>query len=217
MTFMLNSGWAKIEKYYNMTDESLAYVAAIILDPNIKWKYIENNWRKAWHRNIKTIMDKLWREYKPIVITFPASFLGIATPEISSTKNVFITWKKRHQAIPSVKDEYKRYYVADYTYDVNPRTWWMEITQQVNYSNLSKLALDILLILAILINPERLFLSVKMTITDLRNRLGINIIKTFKYLKSWYKLKGWEEKFKYLEEVFGEEIKEMGINHVQSE
>jgi len=51
-------------------------------------------------------------------------------------------------------------------------------------------------------------------ITDLRNRLGINIIKTFEYLKSWYKLKGWEGEFKYLEEVFGEEIKEMGINHV---
>ena len=33
---MCNSGWAKMEKYYKMTDESPAYIAAIVLDPNAK-------------------------------------------------------------------------------------------------------------------------------------------------------------------------------------
>ena len=43
---MFNSRQAKIEKYYNMTNESPVYIAVIILDPNAKWKYIENNWKK---------------------------------------------------------------------------------------------------------------------------------------------------------------------------
>jgi hypothetical protein len=40
---MFNSKWAKMEKYYALTDESLAYIAALILDPNLKWKYIKSN------------------------------------------------------------------------------------------------------------------------------------------------------------------------------
>jgi len=43
---MFNSRWAKIEKYYKITDKSPAYIAAIILDLNAKWKYIKNNWAK---------------------------------------------------------------------------------------------------------------------------------------------------------------------------
>ncbi len=47
MTLMFNSGWSKLEKYYNITDKSPAYVAVIVLDPNSKRTYIKNNWRKA--------------------------------------------------------------------------------------------------------------------------------------------------------------------------
>jgi len=32
-----------MEKYYKITNKSLAYIAAIILDLNAKWKYIKNN------------------------------------------------------------------------------------------------------------------------------------------------------------------------------
>jgi hypothetical protein len=39
-------------------------------------------------------------------------------------------------------------------------------------------------------DPERLFSSGKLLITDLRSRLGIDIIKAFECLKSWYKIKG---------------------------
>jgi hypothetical protein len=72
---------------------------------------------------------------------------------------------------------------------------------------LSKLALDILSIPAMLADPKRLFSSAKILITDLRNKLGMDIIEAFECLKSWYKLKGWDGEFKYLEEVFGEETK----------
>jgi hypothetical protein len=71
-----------------------------------------------------------------------------------------------------------------------PRTWWLEKTWQINYPNLSKLDLNILLILAILANPKPLFSSAKLLIIDLRNKLGMDIIKAFGCLKSWYKIKG---------------------------
>jgi hypothetical protein len=43
MASMFNSRWAKMEKYYNLIDESPAYIAAIVLNLNSKWKYIESN------------------------------------------------------------------------------------------------------------------------------------------------------------------------------
>jgi len=47
------------------------------------------------------------------------------------------------------------------------------------------MALDILSIPAMSAEPERLFSSAKITITDRRNRLGIESIEAIKCLKSW--------------------------------
>jgi len=217
MASMFNSGWAKMEKYYNLTDESPAYIAAIVLDPNSKWKYIESNWKATWVPKAKTMMENLWQDYKPSPSTSSSSTPSFTATLETSTKNAFATWKKRHQSAPSVEDEYKRYCAADCTYDVNPRTWWLETTQQVNYPNLSKLALDILSIPAMSADPERLFSSAKLLITDLRNKLGMDIIEAFECLKSWYKIKGWEGEFKYLEEVIGVEAAKAVEDHVQTD
>jgi hypothetical protein len=46
MASIFNSGWAKMEKYYNITEESPTYITILVLDPNSKWKYIESNWKK---------------------------------------------------------------------------------------------------------------------------------------------------------------------------
>jgi hypothetical protein len=44
-TTMFNSGWKKMNKYYELSDKTPAYVAAIVLHPGRKWKYIEKNWK----------------------------------------------------------------------------------------------------------------------------------------------------------------------------
>ena len=67
------------------------------------------------------------------------------------------------------------------------------------------MALDILSIPAMLADPERLFSSAKLLISDLRNKLGMDIIEAFEYLKSWYKIKGWEAESEWLEKIIGVE------------
>ena len=67
---------------------------------------------------------------------------------------------------------------------MDSRSWWLEKTQQISYPNLSRMALDILSIPAMSADPERLFSSAKLLISDLRNKLSMDIIKAFKYLKS---------------------------------
>jgi hypothetical protein len=173
-----------------------------------------NVWR--WVRKkARSMMEKLWKEYKPTPSS--SSCLSVSTPSGSECieQNAFAAWKKRHQAVLSVEDEYKRYCAVEFTYNVDPRTWWLETSQQVNYPNLRKLVLDILSIPAVSADPERLFSRAKLLITDLRNRLGMDIIEAFECLKSWYKMKGWEGESKYLEEVFGEEVEKMGVDHIE--
>jgi hAT family C-terminal dimerisation region len=87
----------------------------------------------------------------------------------------------------------------------------------MSFPNLSRLALDILSIPAMSADPERLFSSTKLLISYLRNKLGMDIIEAFKCLKSWYRIKGWEGEFKYLEEVIGAEVEKMEVDHVQTE
>ena len=42
---------------------------------------------------------------------------------------------------------------------------------------------------AILDKLERIFSRAKLTLTDQRNRLSVKLLRAFKCLKSWYKLK----------------------------
>jgi hypothetical protein len=84
------------------------------------------------------------------------------------------------------QDEYSKYLLALVIPEVtDPRAWWLEPAQRKTYPNLSKMALDILSIPSMSAEPERLFSGAGITITDRRNRLGIESIQAIECLKSW--------------------------------
>jgi hypothetical protein len=41
LAIAIRNAWVKLDKYYNLTDRSVAYVAAVVLNPAYKWKYFE--------------------------------------------------------------------------------------------------------------------------------------------------------------------------------
>jgi len=46
---MFNLGWSKLDKYYQKTEETSIYIAALVLNPRYKWLYINKNWaKKQW-------------------------------------------------------------------------------------------------------------------------------------------------------------------------
>jgi hypothetical protein len=79
-----NSGWAKLDKYYRLTDKSPAYVAAIMLHPSHKWHYIQENWKKDWVNSLKKLIKTLWNEYKPVESPLPLCEV------LSTTTNEFL-------------------------------------------------------------------------------------------------------------------------------
>ena len=184
---MFNSGWAKLNKYYTMTDETPAYVAALVLNPRWKWGYVEKHWEQAWLPKSKKLLEELWEIYRP-QSTVP---LLHARPK---TTNEYLLFLEEQDISEEVLDDELTHYLSQPRIKIHdPRAWWMESTQQNMYPNLSKLALDILSIPAMSAEPERLFSATKLTISDQRNQLGMKMIEALACLKSWYKLKDWEK------------------------
>ncbi|KAF5705165.1 ribonuclease H [Fusarium mundagurra] len=179
MAPMYNSGWAKMDKYYRLTDESPAYVAAIVLHPSHKWHYIQENWKKEWVESSKELLETLWNEYKPVESPLPLCEVP------SATTNEFLNWRNKHLQPSLITDEYERYCKSERVYGfTSALAWWLEETQQKNYPSLSKMAVDILSIPAMSAEPDRLFSGAKITITDRRNRLGSDVIEALECLKS---------------------------------
>jgi hypothetical protein len=55
MTTCINSGWAKLDKYYTLTSDTPAYVGALVLHPAFKWQYIHEHWQEAWWQPSKML------------------------------------------------------------------------------------------------------------------------------------------------------------------
>ena len=120
--------------------------------------------------------------------------LSESSPNLTSTspssnnmaENTYKKWYKDRKRAQAPIDEYDRFVQSEIVCDIeDPRRWWLEETQQKVYPNLSKMALDMLSIPAMSAEPERLFSGAKISITDRRNRLGIESIEALECLKSW--------------------------------
>ena len=109
-----------------------------------------------------------------------------STNSTESTENTYKKWYKNRKRAQAPIDEYDRFVQSELVCDIeDPRRWWLKETQQKVYPNLSKMALDMLSIPAMSAEPERLFSGAKISITDRRNRLGIESIEALECLKSW--------------------------------
>jgi len=59
MKSSLHAGLTKALKYWNKTDRSPAYIAAIALNPTVKWTYFDK-WEEAWRPHIKEQLRLFW-------------------------------------------------------------------------------------------------------------------------------------------------------------
>jgi hypothetical protein len=133
----------------------------------------------------KEKMKEFWEEkYKSnaIVISTPTALASVQ----SGRENKFVAWQKKKAGIQMEVDEYTRYLQAPLLTEIkDSRSWWLEPTQRRIYPNLSLMTIDILSIPAMSAEPERLFSGSKLTVTDIRNKLGVDSIEATECLKSW--------------------------------
>jgi hypothetical protein len=191
MRTCLETGWSKLEKYYVKSDQSPAYVAAVVLDPSWKWSYFKQHWQDNpdWIAAAQMAVENLWiTEYKS---TCP--ILGIHStldnPLVEENEDDRLFLRRRPTA-PAMDDEYV-IYINEAVLDIDalpnasPLEYWASLVTRRRFPNLSLMALDILSIPAMSAHTERLFSQCKLTISDQRCALQADTVELLQCIKSW--------------------------------
>jgi hypothetical protein len=79
----INAAWQKADYYYNLTDDTPIYRAAVFLHPRLKWRWFEKHWyeKPEWIEDAKHVIKEMWSEYKDR----PCEDLPAASPSYSTT------------------------------------------------------------------------------------------------------------------------------------
>ena len=112
----LPAGFTKLLKYWNKTGRSPAYIAAIILDPTIKWQHFDT-WDPRWQPDMRSIMKQFWETQCRSSTGLSSYSLSTQPSPIAKTKNKYYEWKERQRRLQSTAnsqcaindDEYRRY------------------------------------------------------------------------------------------------------------
>ncbi|KJZ69575.1 hypothetical protein HIM_11037 [Hirsutella minnesotensis 3608] len=182
------ASWAVFDKYYRLTDESLAYGAATILHPSRRMAHIQKHWPKSWHKPVLDNVERCCEEYYQVL---PISTI---TPELRNQSHQLDEYDLLARELDVVSpamneiDEYKSFTTqTPVPIDCSPLTWWLREEQQQRYPRLSKMAIDILSIPAMSAEPERVFSGARRTISWDRCLLGSRTIEKGECMKSWIK------------------------------
>lgn len=188
----IKAGRNKLENYFNLTDESAAYAASIVLDPSWKWLHFEEAWKDKPNDILvaKERVLKLWEtDYKPTTAVIAESTSQPAAKRQESDFNSYRNRPRPRSTITTSLDDYERY-LADPVVEANgdsfnPLAWWIDERRKRDYPALRQMALDILSIPAMSTSVERLFSICKRTATQQRPNLAVETLEMLICLKNW--------------------------------
>lgn len=187
----ITQAWTKLDKYYQLTDKSPIYVAAVVLNPKWKWKYFEKHWEnhEDWITDAQEAVKKLWNDYKDLPLP---SDLKLRKPQQRDTNlnadlDDYIDFPMSPPPAADQPDEYECYIsrvAAPEDQACNaPIAYWVE--KRCVWPRLVKMALDILSIPPMSDEPERIFsFSGLLTVAN-RGRLKTDIIGASICLANW--------------------------------
>ncbi|KAK9443852.1 Zinc finger BED domain-containing protein DAYSLEEPER [Metarhizium brunneum] len=186
---MMETAWAKLADYYELTEDSPVYSAATVLNPSFKWAYMEKTWedKTEWIERAKSRVGQLWRESYKATSSLPVLRPGSAEEPTTRRLNGYKTWMKEQKAtiFNTDDDEYEVYCREPVVMTSDPLKWWLELAQRKRFPSLSLMAIDILSIAAMSSGTERLFSKSKLTMTDQRGAMDAETLNLVECLRSW--------------------------------
>ena len=181
---MCNYAWNKLNKYYNLTGTSVVYIAAVVLDPRVKWVYFTKQW-PDWIAQAKQDILTYWNEFykgSHTGIDHQAHVLDTDQSEISKFR------RQNNPQDDEVVDQYELYCITPRLPERSKQSaidWWKEESQQEAYPDLSRWAIDVLSIPAMSDAPERLFSRAANTLHEGRAQLIPETVEALESIKSW--------------------------------
>jgi hypothetical protein len=186
---MMETAWAKLADYYELTEDSPVYSAATVLNPSLKWAYMEKTWEDKieWIERAKARVGELWREAYKSITSLPVLRPVFAQEPSTRRLNGYKVWMKEQKAtiFNMDDDEYEVYCREPVIMVSDPLKWWLEPAQRRRFPNLSLMAIDILSIAPMSTETERLFSKAKFSVTDQRGSMNIETLNLLECLRSW--------------------------------
>lgn len=189
-----NLGWMKLDQYYALTDNSPAYLAALVLHPAFRWATVESQWadHPDWLARGKTAVRKLWEEYQgrsveedgmpeqPVVAgkttdldDFMASVRRLGSQQSATSAS-------------AMRDEYTEWVARTEPGDClvdDPIQYWPLRRRQ--YPRLSQMAIDVFSVPAMSSEPERIFSLTGQMVSAHRGRVKADLIGAAQCISSW--------------------------------
>ena len=163
MMASLHAGYEKMLEYFDIKSRNPAFIAAVVLNPSLKWT-VYNHWEHNDRQHAKKSLNDLWQQEYCIATGMP----NYSKPE-RETDNQFLQWMFNiKESMDPNKDELERYLdegrVALGT--SSPLKWWCSPTNRTRFPLLSRMAIDILSIPAMSSEAERIFSGTRRIISD---------------------------------------------------
>jgi len=205
----LDIGFTKLQQYYDLTDRSTLYRAAVALHPAKRFCWFETCWTKQVSgkrevANAKTAVRRLWRlfleEQQPIEVantTSPQRILDDSDSDDSAddeayraafssftTPSAVATAKQKELEREREFDDFQKASIELGEYRKQPLRWWIE-KGSILWPTLARLAFDLFAIPGMSAECERVFSQAKKMVTEERYNLKADVIEADQCLKSW--------------------------------
>ncbi|THV84951.1 hypothetical protein D6D29_02746 [Aureobasidium pullulans] len=157
----VNLAWKKLDEYYTKTDQSPVYVAAVVLHPRLKWKWLKKAWkhRQGWLNRARTSVRNLWLEYANIEVT-DEDLKSTRVEDNARWMDEDLLSDFSDLEDDKSNDEYSRWCdEGRQPNEFRPLEFWSSKRQKQCYPRLARMARDLFTIPAMSDEPERVFSS----------------------------------------------------------
>lgn len=206
----INLAWQKMNGYYAHLDDTPAYVAAVVLHPRMKWRYLEKRWSDKicshkqpchktqcnnWIQSARNRFNELCVEYRDCKVNNLQAPKPPPSPKQPSPKR-----RKRadhYFSDDELSDSETQAYTiehqlaeylreprrADMTIVSSPIEYW--IHNRSKWPQLAALALDIYAAAVMSDEPERVFSMTGAAVSSRRRLLDDTTVRDIMCLKAW--------------------------------
>jgi hypothetical protein len=193
--------WRKMNDYYTKLDNTPVYVAAVVLHPRLKWRWIEDQWveRHEWIRHAKSAFNDLIIEYEhqPIAPKGLEGLEPLTTPPLKRQRRQYCDDSDGSESDSdvslnealSIQQQLTAYLSVKADKSLkkthSPIQYWLSKRQQ--WPHLTALALNVYSVAVMSDEPERVFSITGAAITPRRRLLNDDKINHSMCLKAWVK------------------------------
>jgi len=184
----IRAGWQKLEDYYTKLDDAPVYVAAIVLHPYMKWRWLEKAWGldyPEWIDTAKINFTRLSQRYQCARPSAPPRAPGGARKAADSDDN--ISDDEEEHVAGTIEQQLAQYHterrIKSLSRKDSPIPYWLQ--QRGRWPQLAALALDTFLTPVMSDEPERVFSEAGAMIDTRRRLLGEETVKYLICMKSW--------------------------------